>query len=140
MRGLLLDIDGVLCTSQRPIDGAVEIVRWVPHLFVTNTTSRDRVALARELSSYGIKVSEQESLIPAAAVAEGLRQSSDGRVALFLRPSARRDFADLPCLDDEAEEGASYVVIGDMGSCGIIARSIARSDCCTTIHGRTLSL
>ena len=37
-------------------------------------------------------------------------------IALFLRPSAREEFADLPSIPDEAETGASYVVVGDLGT------------------------
>jgi HAD superfamily hydrolase (TIGR01458 family) len=36
-------------------------------------------------------------------------------IALFVPPSARLDFADLPCLPDDAKSGASYVVVGDLG-------------------------
>jgi hypothetical protein len=43
------------------------------------------------------------------------RHSCDVPVALFLRPAAKREFVALPCLDDDAEEGAAYLVIGDLG-------------------------
>ncbi|PWU01820.1 MAG: TIGR01458 family HAD-type hydrolase [Terriglobia bacterium] len=121
MRGILFDMDGVLYNSDRPIAGAAETVCWVqeqaiPHLFVTNTTSRDRAALVEKLHGFGIETSEEEILTPAAAVAGWLRHSCEGPLALFLRPAARREFAGLPCLDDAAEQGAAYVVIGDLGS------------------------
>jgi HAD superfamily hydrolase (TIGR01458 family) len=121
VRGVLFDMDGVLYNSDQPIAGAAETIRWVrqqaiPHLFVTNTTSRDRVALVEKLLAFGIESSEEEILTPAAVVAEWLRYACAGPVALFLRPAARREFAGLPCLDDAAEEGAAYVVIGDLGN------------------------
>jgi len=120
MRGILFDMDGVLYNSDRPIAGAAEAVRYVqqraiPHLFVTNTTSRDRATLVEKLRGFGIDASLEEILTPAAAVAEWL-QSCDGPVALFLRAATQREFAGLPCLDEEAEKGAAYVVIGDLGS------------------------
>lgn len=121
IRGLLFDMDGVVYNSDRPIPGAAEAVRWVrqeriPHLFVTNTTSRDRSALVEKLRGFGIEVTEDEILSPAVVVAEWLRHSLGGPVALFLRSSTRREFAGLPLLDDDAERGAAYVVIGDLGS------------------------
>ncbi len=121
MRGILFDMDGVLYNSDQPIAGAAETVRWVqrqaiPHLFLTNTTSRDRAALVGKLSRFGIEASEEEILTPAAAVAEWLRHSCVGPIALFLRPATMREFTGLPCLNDDAEEGASYVVIGDLGN------------------------
>jgi len=121
MRGLLFDMDGVLYNSDRPIAGAAETVGWarqnaIPLLFVTNTTSRDRAALVGKLRAFGIEAAESDILTPAAAVAEWLRQSCDGPVALFLRPSAQPEFAGLPVLSEDAEQGAAYVVIGDLGS------------------------
>jgi phospholysine phosphohistidine inorganic pyrophosphate phosphatase len=49
------------------------------------------------------------------AAAEWLRGHQAQEIALFVRPSTRREFADLPCLPEQAEEGASSVVVGDLG-------------------------
>ncbi|HTS24232.1 MAG TPA: TIGR01458 family HAD-type hydrolase [Bryobacteraceae bacterium] len=119
IRGILFDLDGVLYNDNRPIAGAVETVTWVrerqiPHLFVTNTTSRARSVLVEKLGSFGIPVSEAEIHTPAAVTAQWLRTQPLGEIALFLRPSTRSEFAGLPCLPDYAERGASYVVIGDL--------------------------
>ena len=73
------------------ISGAVETAAWVraqgiPHLFVTNTTSKSRAALAEKLLSFGISTQEAEILTPAAAAAEqpgpapGPRERPRGRV------------------------------------------------------------
>jgi HAD superfamily hydrolase (TIGR01458 family) len=37
-------------------------------------------------------------------------------VALFVREKTRTEFSGLPLLPDDAERGANYVVIGDLGS------------------------
>jgi hypothetical protein len=37
------------------------------------------------------------------------------RSRYFCRPAAKREFVALPCLDDDAEEGAAYLDIGDLG-------------------------
>lgn len=120
VRGVLFDMDGVLYNADRLIAGAVETVNWVqehgiPHLFLTNTTSRCCAALSEKLLAFGIRATETEILTPAAAAAEWLRTDCAGPIALFVRPSARREFADLPCLPDSAEHGAAYVVVGDLG-------------------------
>jgi len=119
-RGVLFDMDGVLYNADQPIPGAAEAVRWiqsqsVPHLFVTNTTSRSRADLVRKLATFGMTAEEGEILTPTAAVATWLRSDGKGAVAAFVRPSARAELADLPLLPDDAEHGAAYVVIGDLG-------------------------
>jgi phospholysine phosphohistidine inorganic pyrophosphate phosphatase len=120
VRGILFDMDGVIYNDDRPIPGAAETLEWVcaqgiPHLFVTNTTSRCRAALSEKLAAFGIRATETEILTPAAAAAEWLRTARPGQIALFLRQAARGEFADLPCLPEDAEHGAAYVVVGDLG-------------------------
>jgi HAD superfamily hydrolase (TIGR01458 family) len=120
VRGILFDMDGVVYNDDRPIAGALETVEWVqshgiPHLFLTNTTSKCCAALSEKLLSLGIRAAETEILTPAAAAAEWLRTAHEGQIALFVRQSARREFAGLPCLPDDAEHGAAYVVVGDLG-------------------------
>ena len=120
LRAVLFDMDGVLYDADRPIAGAPETVRWVqsegiPHLFVTNTTSRSRADLARKLADFGIDAVESEILTPIAAAVDWLRRDSKGGVAAFVRQAAQSEFADLPLLAEDAECGAAYVVIGDLG-------------------------
>lgn len=121
MRAVLFDMDGVLYNSEEPIRGAAETLAWlrerqVPYLFVTNTTSRGRDALAEKLARFGIPASPEEIMTPCEAAADWLRSQDTGGVALFLRPAARAAFEGLDCLPDDAESGARYVVIGDLGS------------------------
>jgi HAD superfamily hydrolase (TIGR01458 family) len=121
LRGILFDMDGVLYNSDRLIAGAVEAVAWVqaqgiPHLFLTNTTSRSRAGLAQKLVAFGVQATEADILAPAVAAATWLRDAGDGPTALFVRPSTRLEFAGLPCLPEDAERGAAYVVIGDLGN------------------------
>src|SRR5262249_42897378 len=59
-RGILFDMDGVLYDDDRLIDGAIETVEWlrargIPHLFLTNTSSKPRAALAEKLCAFGIR-------------------------------------------------------------------------------------
>jgi HAD superfamily hydrolase (TIGR01458 family) len=121
MRAILFDMDGVLYNSDEAIPGAAETLAWlrerrVPHLFVTNTTSRGRDALTEKLARFGIPASPQEIMTPCEAAADWLRSRGAGDVSLFLRPAARAAFEGLECLPDDAESGARYVVIGDLGS------------------------
>jgi HAD superfamily hydrolase (TIGR01458 family) len=117
---ILFDMDGVLYDADRPIGGAAETVKWVdaegiPHLFVTNTTSRSRSDLVAKLAGFEIDATESQILTPIAAAVELLRAGDPGGIAAFVPPAAMSEFAGLPLLGGEADRGADYVVIGDLG-------------------------
>lgn len=120
LQGILFDMDGVLYNAEHPIPGAAEAVAWVrrqriPYRFVTNTSSRSRLVLVRKLEGFGIATTAGEILTPAVTTAAWLRSQPPGNVALFVRPAARADFNGLVCVPEDAETGARYVVIGDLG-------------------------
>lgn len=121
MQGILFDMDGVIYNAHDPIPGAVDALAWVrarriQHLFVTNTTSRDREILVGKLAGFGIPAVEADILTPCEVAANWLREQRAGKTALFLRAAARPAFDGLDCLPENAETGADYVVIGDLGS------------------------
>jgi phospholysine phosphohistidine inorganic pyrophosphate phosphatase len=120
MQALLLDLDGVLYQGDRVIDGAVETLRWcerrdIPHLFVTNTSSKPRRALVERLLGMGLSVSDQQIFAPPVAARDYLVARGATPLALFVRKATGEDFEGLEVLDDAAEQGAGSVVIGDIG-------------------------
>ena len=121
MQAILFDMDGVLYNSEEPTPRAAEALAWVrareiPYLFVTNTTSRGRDALAAKLVHFGIPADPTEIMTPCEAAVDWLTSQIGGGIALFVRPAVRPAFDGLDCLPDDAESGARYVVIGDLGS------------------------
>ena len=120
MRSLLIDLDGVLYHGDAVIPGAVEVIAWleaegIPHLFVTNTTSRSRASLAGKLAGLGFTCREERILTPPVAACRWLAEHAPGPAALFVPESTRADFATVPALGDEATEGAASIVVGDLG-------------------------
>ena len=98
LRGILLDMDGVLYTADNIISGAVETAAWVraqgiPHLFVTNTTSKSRAALADKLLSFGIPAQQAEILTPPRPLPNGCMP---GKQAKSLSLSGHRHVRSLP--------------------------------------------
>jgi len=120
MRALLFDLDGVLYQGGRAIDGATETLQWcerqrIPHLFVTNTSSKPRRALVERLSAMGLHVSADQIFAPPIAARDYLAVHDATPMALFVREATREDFEGLPVLDATVEQGAGSVVIGDIG-------------------------
>lgn len=126
-RAVLLDMDGVLYRGDEAIPGAAETVAWlrerdVPHLFLTNTTSRPRAALVEKLAGMGLAVEEDAILTPPVAARGWLAEHAPGPAALFVPDATAQEFAELPRLPDDAEDGAASVVLGDLGPGWTFAR------------------
>jgi HAD superfamily hydrolase (TIGR01458 family) len=120
MRAILFDLDGVLYTGDTAIDGAASVINWcidqaIPHLFLTNTTSRPRSALVDKLARLDIKSTPDDFLTPALAAQQWLRSNINGKIALFIPDATRDEFAEFDQCGHDAEQGAEAVIIGDLG-------------------------
>lgn len=119
-RGILIDLDGVLYQADRAVPGAAEAVEWlarrgVPHLFLTNTTSRPRKALVEKLADLGVATREDEILTPPVAADRWLSEHAPGPAALFVPAATADEFRAVAHLPQDADGGAASVVIGDLG-------------------------
>jgi HAD superfamily hydrolase (TIGR01458 family) len=127
IRGILFDLDGVLYVGGASVPGALEVLTWardqgIPHLFVTNTSSRPRQAVVEKLAGLGITVEPERLLTPAVAAAQWLGEQPAGPLALFVPEATEAELAEFPRLPSEAEKGAAAVVVGDLGPSWDFAR------------------
>jgi phospholysine phosphohistidine inorganic pyrophosphate phosphatase len=117
MTALLIDLDGVLYEGSRAVPGARDAIAWIrrhdiPHLFLTNTTSRPRQAIVDKLAGFGIDTDEDQILTPPAVAASWLAKNAPGPAALFVAPVTAGEFAPL---EIAAEGPVASVVVGDYG-------------------------
>lgn len=120
MKGILFDLDGVIYNAEAPIPGAAETIAWaaaerIPHLFLTNTTSRPRAALVEKLARLGISATLDRIWTPAAAASRWIAGQSPASTALFVPDAVHDEFGGLTLTPPGAVSGAGYVVIGDLG-------------------------
>jgi HAD superfamily hydrolase (TIGR01458 family) len=131
---LLIDLDGVVYRGEEPISGSAETVRWleasrIPHLFVTNTTSRPREALVRKLASFGIEAAVEEILAPPDAAAAWLESHGHRRLLLAVPKATAIAFTGFETQtldqaaarqrDSDSSDGpgaVDAVVVGDIGT------------------------
>ncbi len=119
MTALLIDLDGVLYETNQPLPGAAATIEWlrqqdVPHVFLTNTTSRPRRAIVEKLAGMNIGVAEADILTPPVAAAEWLSANAPGPAALFIAPATVEEFASIETAAP-GETSVSAVVVGDYG-------------------------
>ena len=118
-QALLIDLDGVLYQGTKVIPGAVEAIRWVqnqsiPHIFITNTTSRPRKKIIEKLAGLGFSITEESILTPPVAACKWLAKNVSGETVLFVPNSTKEDFNSIPLLEQEGNTAAA-VVLGDIG-------------------------
>jgi HAD superfamily hydrolase (TIGR01458 family) len=120
IRAVLLDIDGVLTVSWRPLPGAVEAVTRLRDAgfavaLVTNTTSRTRAWMASTLSAAGFPVGIDDIFTAPAITAAYLARHHPGARCLLLNSGdIAEDLAGVTILaDDEAQ--ADVVILGGAG-------------------------
>ncbi|SED98501.1 HAD-superfamily subfamily IIA hydrolase, TIGR01458 [Streptomyces misionensis] len=117
VRALLVDIDGVLTVSWRPLPGAVAALRRVraagPAVaLVTNTTSRTRASIAGTLARAGFEVGERDVLTAPAVTAAYLAEHWPGARCLLLNSGdIAADLAGVDLVEDDPE----VVVLGGAG-------------------------
>jgi HAD superfamily hydrolase (TIGR01458 family) len=114
LRGVLLDIDGVLHVSMQPVTGAAEILHWLERqgyqtCFVTNTTTCSRATLVERLRAIGLPLTEERVVTAPVATANYIRQHYPGkRCWLLTKGDTARDFAGIELVESHAD----LVVIG----------------------------
>ena len=113
IKGLLLDLDGVVYVGNELLPGAKDAIGKIrasglPFRFITNTTRQSRGQVVGKLRRLGLDVRPDDVFTPAALASEFLAAR---KIAPFLvtHPDLRADFADAPAGSGEA------VVVGDAG-------------------------
>jgi HAD superfamily hydrolase (TIGR01458 family) len=117
---VLLDIDGVLTVSWRPLPGAVAAVRWlraaqIPFALLTNTTSQTRSWIASALAEAGFPVTAADVLTAPAITAAYLASHYPGaRCSLLNSGEIAGDLSGVTVTGD-GDPGADVVIVGGAG-------------------------
>ncbi len=122
VRAVLVDIDGVLTVSWRPLPGAVEALRQIREaglavLLVTNTTSRTRASIAETLADAGFPLSAEDILTAPAATAAYLAGHCPGARCALLNSGAIEEDLEGVTVVDAADTGTvpDVVLVGGAG-------------------------
>ena len=118
---VLIDIDGVLTLSWKPLPGAVAALRrlraaGVPLALVTNTTSRTRASIASTLAGAGFPVTAGDILTAPVIAAACLHDRYPGARCLLLSSGdITQDLAGLTLAQESDPAPADVVLVGGAG-------------------------
>lgn len=140
IRGLLIDLDGVLYIDDSPIPGAIEAVKWCKNngyavRFLTNTSTRPRMQLCSKLFAMGFDIEEFEIFSAPYAARLYLESRPKRKCKFIVEATVMSDFL---MLNDTSEE-TTHIVIGDSEVNGITSYSTNCLMMCSTALKLSLS-
>lgn len=116
IKGLLVDLDGVVYIGSDLIEGANETIDHLRHLgmelrFITNTTKISTSSLMRKIKILGLHICENEVLTPPIAAKEYLKKFNNPKCRFLIRKEVREEFEEFENYDSNPE----FIIIGDIG-------------------------
>lgn len=118
IRGVLIDLDGVMYTGRTPVPGAREAIsileeRGFSYRFLSNTTRNCRHTIAQKLALMGLPIPESLIFTPAVAASRYLKNSGRHNYRFLITGDVIRDF---PKNERKSQQQKTdLVIIGDAG-------------------------
>lgn len=118
IKGLLIDLDGVLYVGDKPVKGAQEAIAYlvqsgIAFRFLSNTTRKCRRSIAGRLAAMGFDIPEDHIFTPLRAAVAHMRATGRNRYFLLTTGDAERDFNEAGLSNGMGQ--VDYVIIGDAG-------------------------
>jgi HAD superfamily hydrolase (TIGR01458 family) len=117
IKGLLIDIDGVIYDDGLVIPDSVYAIQWlqkreIPFRFATNATARSRRTLVKRLAGLGIEVGEDQVVNTPYVAAMELRKRPGVKCHFLVQDDARSEFEGILSVDRSPD----VVVVGDLAA------------------------
>lgn len=116
-KGYLIDLDGTMYKGNEKVDGAHQFIDYlnrhdIPHLFVTNNSTKEPEQVAEKLHAMGVEADSQEIVTSAIATAEYIAEEKPGATVYMLGGSGLKTALTDHGLQIKDDEFVDYVVIG----------------------------
>ena len=118
VKGILIDLDGVLYTGDSAIPGAADALRYLKSKgyqirYLSNTTRKNRKTIQKRLLQFGFDIEAGEIFTPAAAAVAFLSETTLQCCHLLITGDVSDEFGEAGI--HHVDAGADWVVIGDAG-------------------------
>ena len=115
VKGLLIDLEGVLYSDNNLIPGSIEVIKELKKnslklRFLTNTTTAPRKIIFNKLYDFGFDIEEKEIFTPIIATKNYLRENRVKRIALITNIEIIEEFNDY----EITQKNPEAVIMGDI--------------------------
>ena len=114
IKGLLIDLEGVLYSDNKVIDGSIETIdklrKKYKIRFLTNTTTTSRNSIFKKLINLEFNLKEDDIFTPSIAINHFLKNNNINNIFLMTNPDLVPDFKNF-IIDDKSPKA---VIIGDI--------------------------
>lgn len=115
IKGVLLDLEGVLYVGDKLVDGAIECINKLKShnlmiKYLTNTTTTPKKLITEKLKAFKLPVVESDIFSPVIAANNFLKQENISRVYLLANQELENDFENVVFV----EENPQAIVLGDI--------------------------
>ncbi|MCU5745935.1 TIGR01457 family HAD-type hydrolase [Staphylococcus sp. SQ8-PEA] len=116
-KGYLIDLDGTMYQGEQEIDGAPQFIEYlksqhIPHLFVTNNSTKEPEEVVKKLHKMGVSATGEEVITSALATAEFISDQHPGATVFMIGGSGLFQALTEKGLSIKDNENVDYVVIG----------------------------
>ncbi|HVP94882.1 MAG TPA: TIGR01458 family HAD-type hydrolase [Methanoregulaceae archaeon] len=118
VKGILIDLDGVMYTGDEVIPGAIEALQYLKNKgylirYLSNTTRKSRKTIGKHLSQFGFKVSTGDIFTPAAAAVSCVLKSGQQSCHFLITGDVSLEFEEAGIYN--RDQHVDFVVVGDAG-------------------------
>ncbi len=118
VKGVLIDLDGVLYTGECPVPGAPGAIRYLIERgysirFVSNSTRKSQGTIASRLLAFGFDVGKEMIITPSVAAMNFIRGTGRTQCHLLTTRELHSEFEAAGLL--HRDNGVDWVIVGDAG-------------------------
>ena len=118
IKGLLIDLDGVLYIGDKPVNGARDVIPYlvendIAFRVLSNTTRKCRRTIAEKLAVMGFDIPEEYIFTPPLAAIALMEKTHQNRYYLLTTGDVDQDFKSTGVNDTTGQ--VDYVILGDAG-------------------------
>jgi len=115
IKGILIDLEGVLYNDNELIPGSIEVIKELKKnniklRFLTNTTTSPRKIILNKLLNFGFDIEEEEIFTPIIAAKNYLRDNAVKKISLFTNIEIVEEFKDY----EITQKNPDVVIMGDI--------------------------